>query len=132
MLSSLMRELSFVMVGGRLKVVRGRLSVVSGQSSVVIGRQNPKSQISKLQRNPNAQIPNPKPAAAPGAWSLDLGASLGFGFWDLDFSFITQRLHRIDLGRAAGRQDRRDDSGEGQSDDGAGERNTISVSDAEQ
>src|SRR5207253_10686233 len=107
-------------------------SVVSRQSSVVIGRQNPKSQISKLQRNPNAQIPNPKPAADPEAWSLELGASLGFGVGDLYSLFIPQRLHRIDLRRAAGRQDRRDDSGEGQSNDGAGEGNTISGGDAEQ
>src|SRR5437870_678410 len=74
--------------------------VVHGSLSVVSGHRQAKSQIpiSKLQGNPDAQIPNPKPAA----WSLDLGASLGFGVWDLYSLFITQRLHWIDLRRASG------------------------------
>src|SRR5438132_1106034 len=54
----------------------------------------------KRQRNPKLQIPNG--ASIPRYWSLELGASLGFGFWDLEFSFVSQRLHRIDLRRATG------------------------------
>src|SRR5947199_36673 len=73
----------------------------------VAGR--PKSQIpnTKLQRNPKLQIP--KPAAGSPPWSLGVGASLGFGAWFLEFSFASQRLHRIYLcrpsrGQPAGKQ----------------------------
>src|SRR5438046_3545520 len=36
-----------------------------------------------------AQIPNPKPAAASPPWSFELGASLLFGVWFLEFSFAS-------------------------------------------
>src|SRR5205823_8101040 len=47
-------------------------------------------------------------------WSLRFGAFLVFGAWCLVFSFISQRLHRIDLRRATAgslRQGRRDSPG---------------------
>src|SRR5438309_6678258 len=71
--------------------------------SVMVRGQRDKSQIPnpKRQRNPKHQVPNHAPEA-PG-WRLRFGAYLGFGFWDLEFSFVSQRLHRIDLGRSAGR-----------------------------
>src|SRR5207302_770958 len=62
----------------------------------------PQSPNPKRQRNPKLQTPNG--ASIPRYWSLELGASLGFGFWDLDFSFIAQRLHRIDFHRPSRRE----------------------------
>src|SRR5436190_11404172 len=61
----------------------------------------PKSQIpnSKFQINPKHQ--DPKLVAGSARWSLRFGASLEFGCWNLELSFVSQRLHRIDFGRTA-------------------------------
>src|SRR6266511_2882484 len=42
---------------------------------------------SKHQRNPKFQAPNRGPRFELGTWSLELGASLVFGAWDLELLF---------------------------------------------
>src|SRR5438552_11356654 len=72
--------------------------------SFMVSGQWTKSQIpnTKLQRNPKHQTP--MAAAQPVYWSLRFGASLVFGAWCFELSFVSQRLHRIDACRATGRQ----------------------------
>src|SRR6266511_784062 len=67
------------------------LSVVSGQ---------PKLQISgsKLQIHSKPLAPNVESTALAGVWSFEIGASLVFGFWSLEFSFVSQCLHRLHAG----------------------------------
>src|SRR5213593_1426900 len=59
-----------------------------------------KSQIpsSKLQINPKLQIPTIESTALAGVWSFGIGASLGFGAWWLELSFIAECLHRLHAG----------------------------------
>src|SRR5256886_8497972 len=72
-------------------------SFVIGISSVVGRRPNSQTPNPKRQRNPKHQVPNHAPEA-PG-WRLRFGAYLGFGFWDLEFSFVSQRLPTFDVRR---------------------------------
>src|SRR5947208_11035365 len=76
-------------------IVRCQLSVVSGQWSVVSCWPNSQSPNPKRQRNPKHQVPN-HAAEAPG-WRLRFGAYLGFGFWDLEFSFFVIRESRFTI-----------------------------------
>src|SRR5262249_29629239 len=52
---------------------------------------------SKLQGNSKHQLPKRfLPAPRPAIWSLGLGASLGFGAWNLELSYRYPRLSFID------------------------------------
>src|SRR5207249_780666 len=56
------------------------------------------------QINPKSQISNIESLALAQVWSLGVEASLGFGVWCLEFSFVSQRFHRIDARGAPRRQ----------------------------
>src|SRR2546430_11196231 len=84
-------------------MVRGQWSVVRGPGSLVGRRPNSQSPYPKRQRKPKLQVPNG--AAEAPRWRLTFGAYLGFGFWDLGFSFVSQRHHRIDSRGAPRRPD---------------------------
>src|SRR6266542_3486078 len=104
-------------------MVRCQLSVAGGQWS---GKApNPKFQI-----NPNPQIPNIESTARAGVWSLVIGASLVFGFWRLVFSFVSQSLHWIDVGRASCRQPASSTRDEDECSDGRAENHGINGGDA--
>jgi len=62
-----------------------------------------RGQNTKIQTPNSGEIPSCKPQTAPRyrhIWSLEFGASLGFGFWFLEFSFVSQRLHPFDVQRS--------------------------------
>src|SRR6266404_3657207 len=71
---------------------------VAGCSLLVVRWSAAQIPNTKLQRNPKLQTPNG--ASLPPYWSLEFGASLGFGFWDLELSFVPQRLPVFDVKRS--------------------------------